>query len=973
MPGLVRRGGWLLALVWSVSIANAQDLAVQTVGRPVTAIHFEIEGRSVSSPELDALVPIKMGDVLSLDAVRDAESHLIGLSGGRFDDVIVEVREVSAGVELMFKLTPHHPIDRIEFAGQTGISPGDLDRLLRDRVGGVLPRERPEIIAEAATSVLKDEGFPSARVDPRVEISHDPDRATLFLDVAAGDRPTIARTEVTGTSPWTARRIMELTDTLPGRPFRRRTVEPRLIALGDDLRKLGYYTAVATLVGEPVMSQTEGGLIVSLLVEAGPQVKLRWDPVESKPQADEEDYVPLQTQQSIDEDLLEDSDERVASYWKGQGYKDVKATHTKETEGGLLVITMHVDRGQRYRIADLKIVQSKLAANAALQTLGVKKGDPYDPDQIAAGVGRLRQAFLLQGYYAVSIGAPDVVTDSSASTEVGVDVTITVSEGPQAIVGNITMSPPDSRFESAVRKLMASQADHPYVLANLQRDRNAIEAFYKNYGYENVNVEVAANPGVPASDTEQRRIDITARIEEGSQIRVGTITVIGNRSVSEQTIRNEILLREDEPLGDADVRESSRRLYNMGTFRLVNIDEEPRLSGETRAHVIVTVQELPPTSISFGAGVEADRRPLAEEEGFVDRVVVAPRGMFEIGRRNLWGRNRSIDFFTRVAPQLAQTTSGSFGFVEYRVSTTYREPRAFNSDTDLTIGVSSEQASRVGFNFARQSANAQALRRLSEHVTVTGRYSLEFTRLLDVNIDLIDRPIVDRLFPQVRLSLVSLGALWDLRDDPVTPSHGTISSAALELSPRAIGSEVGYAKIFLQTSGFHALTTNNRLVLAGRAEVGVARGFERTVIDPAGGVQILADLPASQRFFAGGSNTVRGFQLDRLGVPEILTPEGLSVGGNGVVIFNAELRANIAKLGNKYDFGTAVFTDSGNVFARASDIDLSRLRTTVGFGFRFNSPLGPVRLDFGFKTDRQTLISGRENLWEYHFNIGEAF
>ena len=133
------------------------------------------------------------------------------------------------------------------------------------------------------------------------------------------------------------------------------------------------------------------------------------------------------------------------------------------------------------------------------------------------------------------------------------------------------------------------------------------------------------------------------------------------------------------------------------------------------------------------------------------------------------------------------------------------------------------------------------------------------------------------------------------------------------------------------------------------------------------------DLPASQRFFAGGSTTVRGFQLDRLGVPEVLDDAGLSNGGNGLVIFNAEVRALVGKLFGR-NFGVAGFTDVGNVFKNAADVDLSRLRGTGGFGLRYDSPIGPIRTDFGYKFTREFYRNGtRERGWEFHFNLGEAF
>ena len=136
---------------------------------------------------------------------------------------------------------------------------------------------------------------------------------------------------------------------------------------------------------------------------------------------------------------------------------------------------------------------------------------------------------------------------------------------------------------------------------------------------------------------------------------------------------------------------------------------------------------------------------------------------------------------------------------------------------------------------------------------------------------------------------------------------------------------------------------------------------------------MVQDLPASQRFFGGGSTTVRGFQLDRLGVDEIIDePGGLSLGGNGIIVANLELRRVVARLLGR-DFGMVGFVDTGNVFGRASDLDLSRLRKAVGFGIRYDSPLGPLRLDFGFKVKPRTVGGSVERGWEYHLSIGEAF
>ncbi len=201
-----------------------------------------------------------------------------------------------------------------------------------------------------------------------------------------------------------------------------------------------------------------------------------------------------------------------------------------------------------------------------------------------------------------------------------------------------------------------------------------------------------------------------------------------------------------------------------------------------------------------------------------------------------------------------------------------------------------------------------------------------------------------------------------------------------ELAVRALGSEVGFVKAFAQAYGFRRITRRNRVILAGRVQVGLARGFAREVVvlDPAGTpardesgqarTEVVKDLPAGRRFFAGGNTTVRGFQQDRLGVPAVLNEDGLSSGGNGVIVLNGEVRTQITR-----SFGLVGFIDGGNVFARASDLSLGKLRGAAGIGLRYRSPLGPLRLDFGFKLDRRLIAGVRERGWEFHLSIGEVF
>jgi outer membrane protein insertion porin family len=388
-------------------------------------------------------------------------------------------------------------------------------------------------------------------------------------------------------------------------------------------------------------------------------------------------------------------------------------------------------------------------------------------------------------------------------------------------------------------------------------------------------------------------------------------------------------------------------------------------------------------------------RPTGEGGQAEERFEIAPRGFFEIGRRNLWGKNRAVNLFGRVSLRsrdVVLSDSGvrfdepgegsGYGFNEYRVLATFREPRAFNTPADVLVTGILDQAIRSSFNFITREARAETGVRIGARYNLAGRYSYEHTRLFDERFTEAEKPLIDRVFPQVRISKFSASAIRDTRNDVLDPDNGTLVILDSQLAARMIGSEVGFTRTFVEGFGFYRMPSARRLILAVGSRLGVAHGFRRTVarigpdgqpITDAGGTPIVDVveylLPASERFFAGGDTTVRGFSLDRLGTDATISSTGFPTGGNGLVVLNAELR--IAVVGG---LGAVGFLDAGNVFLRAKDLDLGELRGAAGFGIRYRSPVGPIRIDLGFKLDRRELAPGRlERRNVLHISLGQAF
>ena len=283
------------------------------------------------------------------------------------------------------------------------------------------------------------------------------------------------------------------------------------------------------------------------------------------------------------------------------------------------------------------------------------------------------------------------------------------------------------------------------------RDRLDLE--YRNRGFESVAIEphaTLADDGTAA--------DVTIQVVEGQQAMVDRVIVVGNRRTSTATIERELLLKPGQPLGYSARIESQQRLAALGLFRRVTITDLQR-EGEPRRDVVVRVEEAPPTTIGYGGGIEGGTRlrPTGPEGVAEEHVEFAPRGFFEVGRSNLWGKNRSINLFTRTslkARDIVLSDSGirlespapgsGYGLNEYRVFGTYREPRVFGLPADMLVTGILDQAIRSSFNFRTRVVRAELGGRPRRGYSIAGRYSFEHTQLFDERFTDSQKPQIGR-------------------------------------------------------------------------------------------------------------------------------------------------------------------------------------------------------------------------------------
>jgi outer membrane protein assembly factor BamA len=411
-------------------------------------------------------------------------------------------------------------------------------------------------------------------------------------------------------------------------------------------------------------------------------------------------------------------------------------------------------------------------------------------------------------------------------------------------------------------------------------------------------------------------------VAPGARTLVDEVVLAGLGRTRQQTVEREIVLRPGEPFSFERVLESQRRLSGLGIFERVQVAElDP--GRERRRDVVVSVQEAPRTTWSWGVGWSEQ-----------DRL----RGSVELTRRNLGGLGRTASVFAR----------GSFR--GSRLLLNLREPWLFGRKLDSFLTGFWEEEDRTSFDYDRKGGIVQAGRTLDRRTTLILRYLYQDTYVFNLEVPIDE---LDRQYRTYSVSGPAASVVFDTRDDPLEPRRGLFLGADLQLSLEALGGE-SYLRGFLQATSVRRLRPDLVFVLSAR--LGLASTFGESA----------PLLPLPERFFAGGDYGPRGFPVDEVGPRFVgVDDEVYPTGGNALLLGGAEMRYNLTR-----SFQLASFLDTGNVYPETRDLAVSDLRWSAGVGLRYRTPIGPIRLDWGYILDPQPGDPGRSH---FHLSIGHAF
>lgn len=909
-----------LVFIFAVFPLRAQDFS-DFQSRRVGDIHIQSDA-PVDDEFLRDLIELTPNlDILTRPKIRKSIELLYAT--GNFTNVLVDAKLVGDRVELTFILRNVYRIESIGIEGETGIRQGKIRR----RIGlrklepytpeGIL-KGRDDILA-----ILRENGYYNARVTQDVTLFRTKKRADIIYLVQAGNPAYVTSVDVQGKPFFPEENIIDLMGSEPGERFKEPTYERDIAKIEEYYDRNGFLEH--SLREEKTISPRPA-VAIQLNIDAGRRLVL-----ETVGYSFDEDVlrerVPIWVEHSYNDDTLEEGERALLDYLQQKGYFDAKITWTKDTSGQDILIRYVVEPGTKYNVSEIEISGNQQISDGDLRdimqtdTKGLFGGSPLVTKVFQADQNSILTAYKLKGFLFARFKRREVMRLPNGKLK----LILEIEEGEQSTVAEIRIRGNTVFTTEELLARFQQKINQPVSEANVKADSDFLVALYSDRGYPKMQVENRLR-----LSQDRKRASIEYRITEGEQIFVDRIVISGNYRTKRGIIEESLYFEEEDPLSLRKISESQSRLYGLNIFDRVEIDMPRPDSLQKFQSVLIKLTESKPYTLTYGVGYQS-----------FDLL----RGLFGISNRNLFGTGRTIALNTRA------------GFREGRVVITYLDPHLFFHRLTSDISAFGEYGERESFSFRRYGASLNVERKLSEERayvevgTVPEPAKSIFLRYAFENIDTDSEPEViepeDRPFLAIRISSFTFGAVRDNRDNPIDPFDGNYLSSSLQLASNVLGSETDFFKTFSQAQYY---LRYRKSVIATSLRLGLAWGFRTT-----------NELPLSQRFFAGGGRTIRGFEQDTAGP---LAANRQPRGGNMLSILNLEYRFPVFG-----SLGAVIFFDYGSVFAQVSDFAFSEMRESAGLGIRYKTPIGPLTLDWGYKLDRKP----GESPSEFFISVGHAF
>lgn len=935
-------GGWAALLVLGLAAAPAKSATVPENGlwgKTVTSLSFRGD-RVLDEKRMAGLTLLGPGKTLTEGAVRLSLRNLFATR--RFSDLAVEAAASGDGVAVVVVFAAAPRIASLTVTKGIPARGRVLDALGLG-VGDSWEADRLPGFEASTRRVLRDAGYFEAVVSAVVEAGADETSVHVRFDVRPGPRAIAGAPEWDGSlAPLTAEVLLAKARLKTGKPYKKAAAREDAERFEKEIHRRGYSRGEVRLGDERYDAATA---VVSprYTVFVGPLVVLEVtgeDEAVVRKHADS----PWRKGEPPDEDAVERLRVALKRSYEEKGYAKASVKVAFDTQPDRETVTFTIDKGARWSVARVSVPGAMSLppkkVSSALETVprGILESGRYVSDEAARDRDALATLYREGGWRGARVDPPAVADGTGEHT---LDVTFAVDEGVRTVVRRTAFEGIRLLPEKDLVPHLSVKPGVPYSESAVSGDAALLQSLYVDRGFVDARVEATTRFTGP-EPPEGERADVTYAVTEGKPVLFGKTIVRGIRKTKPFVVEDRLANAEGSPFSLTKLLDTQEALARLGIFDRIDVttfETDPETMSRS---VLVTVSEARPWSLTYAVGAEYNPQNNAS---LSDQLSL--RLSLAVTYNNLFGRALDVGVEGRVSN------------IDPRLIFTARDRSLFGGKVPVSFAVyQATDVPSTAYNVKRVGTFLQGEYRLSKTLRTGMRLQYEIvTPSADPGLGADQRGNQES-----RIASVSGGVTWDKRDDPLNPRAGFLLGTDLKYAFPLLAADAHFFKVLSQ-AGLYRPWGKTRFAFSLRA------GFIWNYApcpDPSGGnCSPNLIIPVPERFFAGGSSTHRAFSLDNLGIAgQTLNSDGIGVGGNTMLIANAEWRVPVTG-----GFQAAFFVDAGNVWVDPKSVDVGQVRFGAGIGVHYMTPVGPLRLEYGIKLDRKP----GEDAGAFAFAVGYPF
>ncbi len=625
---------------------------------------------------------------------------------------------------------------------------------------------------------------------------------------------------------------------------------------------------------------------------------------------------------NISEYGLKNSLRNIRDRYRKAGYLEAKVKSEDigdDEDKKVRKLRIRIDEGPRSLVKAVKVSgntqfdNKKIRKQMLTRRPTILYDGAYIPEVLEEDMDAIASLYLMHGYMD-AYPHPSVEWQEDAKHQKQAIIKLDIDEGVKTVVYSVNLSGLSVlSLEEAYKVIQLKQGD-PFRQYMVQSDVNALSSLISEKGYPHVEVK-----GDVVFSEDKSCADVTYLVNEGHYTEMGTVVYSGNFKTQERILNNELEMKPDDPFSLSKMMKTQQNFRNMDIFDSVQFKAQGLKEKESQVNLVVEVEEKKPFYVQTGIGYDTERNFYLQAKA---------------GNRNLWGLNKSL------------WTEAEVSQIGHRADIGVTEPRLFGSRISAAASIFSERKEEFNqeFGISTNGASLGFNRKLSKYLNVglSFRGEQRYQYLLDED-SVAENP---EDYETRTLMAVTPSISYDSRDSFFRPKKGIMSSLSADISKGIDNTLDDFIKYRLDTRAF--VSPFERLTFAFRTQIGY--------IDPYNSDN---RVPTDQLFFLGGTSDIRGFGENLLRYDSY----GKPMGGRTSILGSIEARWDLGM-----NFELTTFYDIGKIGDTNTDADTA-FRSSVGFGLRYITPIGPIGFLYGFKLDHEP----GEDSGRLHFSVGYTF